>query len=127
MRLHLDRCILIFLAEVLAGCPMKLHFVRDVPAGIQCLDPHLCNPTICGEHPQIWPATQIPGCAAETKPEEYNKAAETSCLPLWLSWCAHLILQENLKSWLHRQGLSPCSEVSYKRCCMCLCRDKPVF
>lgn len=60
-------------------------------AGIQCLDPHLRYPALCGEHSQIWPPAKIPGCPAQTEPEEHNEAAEASGLPVWLIWCATLI------------------------------------
>lgn len=108
---------LVHFMTTVQGCATELQLVMllsDDVAGVQCLDSHLCNPAVCGEHSQIWPAAQILGCAVKTEPEEYNKAAETSCVPLWLSWCAHLILQHEHDFRCRCPRLSPSSECFFQ-------------
>ena len=46
------------------------------------MDPHLRDPAVCGEHPEIRPAAQIPGRTDEAQPEEHSQAAEDTGLAL---------------------------------------------
>ena len=36
------------------------------------MDPHLCNQALCGKHPPLWPAAQVPGHLM--KPNQKNTA-----------------------------------------------------
>lgn len=70
-----------------AYCNLLVGFLSVVhSAGIQCLDPYLCYPTLHWKYPEIWTAPKILGLPAEAKPQASYKAAQNAGQHVWIKW-----------------------------------------